>query len=71
MVCGTSSVGLWVSCILGYFGDFMSLSRYLDFYGHTFYSYMIDIVFLDSFVKYSVIQFYLKPLIAWDMQITL
>lgn len=37
----------------------MSLSRPFDFCGLTFYSYMIDIIFLDIFGKYSVIQFYL------------
>lgn len=60
----TSSKGLWPSqllhsCIPSSFSDFMYLSRQFDFYGLTFYSYMIHIIFLDVFVKYSVIQFYL------------
>lgn len=33
--------------------------RQLDFCGHTFNSYMIDIVFLDIFQKYLGIQIYL------------
>lgn len=37
----------------------MSLRKQFDYYGLTVHSCMIDIRFLDIFVKHSVLQFYL------------